>query len=258
MDENPHEPAPAEGPVTPPPEAAPAAVPESGLNKPEKFPPVWSEFLSWLTFANPGMLTRSNVSCLDYAIRHLPSDAPILEIGSFCGLSTNIITHLKQKHQRSNPLITCDKWIFEGVEDGPVLGNSSISHVEYRDFVKQSFMRNVSFFGRQDLPYTFEATSDEFFQAWTAAEQREDIFGRPRRLGGPFSLCFIDGNHTEEFARRDFENCDRDLEPGGFVLFDDSADGSGWGVCIVVKEVLASGRYDLLQKDPNYFFRKRS
>ncbi|MGC1267680.1 MAG: hypothetical protein WA853_15460, partial [Candidatus Acidiferrum sp.] len=49
-------------------------------------------FIPWLTFANAGMLERGNLHLIDLAMRQLPSDAPILEIGSFCGLSTNILT----------------------------------------------------------------------------------------------------------------------------------------------------------------------
>src|SRR5687767_3117074 len=52
----------------------------------------WTEYMSWLSFANAGMLTPGNVDCFDYAIRNLPSSAPLVEIGSFCGLSTNAIT----------------------------------------------------------------------------------------------------------------------------------------------------------------------
>ena len=55
-----------------------------------------------------------------------------------------------------------------------------------------------------------------------ASGRRSDVFGRSFQLGGPISFCYIDGNHTDDLAKRDFENCDRYLEKGGFVLFDDS------------------------------------
>ena len=58
-------------------------------------------------------------------------------------------------------------------------------------------------------------------------------------------------------ARRDFENCDKYLEPGGFLLFDDSGDGTTWEVCRVVQEVVRSGRYHLVRHKPNYFFQKK-
>jgi len=218
----------------------------------------WTEYMNWLTYANAGMLNPGNAYCFDYAIRNLPSAAPIVEIGSFCGLSTNMITYFKEKYGIKNPLVTCDKWIFEGAEKGGMLGDSkTVAHAEYRDFVKETFLRNVRLFSRYDMPFTIEAFSDEFFSSWATSERRRDVFGRVFKLGGPISFCYIDGNHSYEFAKRDFENCDKYLESGGFVLFDDSADGSGWEVCRVVQEVLATGRYDLLTKNPNYFFRKK-
>jgi len=218
----------------------------------------WSEYLNWLTFANAGMLTRGNVWCMDYAIRNLRSESSILEIGSFCGLSTNIITYLKERYKMTNPLITCDKWIFEGGERVGMLGDSkSVTHADYKQFVKESFLRNVQMFSRNDLPFTIELFSDEFFSSWATFQKHQDVFGREIELGGAISFCYIDGNHSYEFARRDFENCDKFLEKGGYILFDDSADGSEWEVCKVVKEVIKTGRYTLIAKNPNYFFQKK-
>jgi hypothetical protein len=51
------------------------------------------DYINWLSFANSGMLHRGNLYCFDYAIEHLPTEAPIIEIGSFCGLSANVITY---------------------------------------------------------------------------------------------------------------------------------------------------------------------
>jgi hypothetical protein len=218
----------------------------------------WSEYLSWLSYANAGMLTRGNVDCVDYAMRHLPSDAPLVEIGSFCGLSTNIITYLKRKHGATNRLVTCDRWDFEGSESGGNLGDCAwIDRTQYKTFVRDTYMRNARFFSGPDLPYTIELFSNDFFKAWEAGETRADVFGREVRLGGPIAFCFIDGNHTYEFARHDFENTDRHLQPGGFILFDDSGDGNEWGVCKLVAEIAAAGRYELVANNPNYFFKKR-
>jgi len=49
---------------------------------------------------------------------------------------------------------------------------------------------------------------------------------------------------------------DRHLVDGGFVLLDDSGDESGWGVCRVVDEIIAGGRYKMVANDPNYLFQK--
>jgi hypothetical protein len=220
-------------------------------------PEVWSEYLSWLSLANAGMMDRGNVAGFDYALTNLPSAAPIIEIGSFCGLSTNTLTYLKQIHHRDNLLITCDRWVFEGSETGTTLDETtSVTHSEYRQFVKDSFERNVKTFSANDLPFTIEVFSDEFFDLWSQSAGALDIFGRDIQLGGPISFCYIDGNHTYAFAKRDFENTDRWLDRGGFILFDDSADGSGWEVCDVVSEVLRTGRYEKVANNPNYLVRK--
>lgn len=214
-------------------------------------------YIEWLCFANSGMLVRGNLYCFDYALRNLPRDTAIVEIGSFCGLSTNVLTYYKEKLGLTAPLFTCDRWEFEGAEKSAFVGNStSLTHTEYREFVKSAYLRNVGFFSRYDLPYTIEMFSDEFFSVWRKEEEVTDVFGRSISLGGPIGFCYIDGNHSYDYAKRDFVNCDEFLAEEGFILFDDSADGSGWDVCKVVAEVDRSGRYDLIIKNPNYLFRK--
>lgn len=217
---------------------------------------ITDEYIEWLCFANAGMLDRGNLFCFDFAIRNLPSDAPILEIGSFCGLSTNLLSHYKQIHCVQSRLITCDKWEFEGSENELIGQSPSIKHSEYRAFVKDTFIRNVRMFSRNDLPYTVEKSSDEFFEAWNRCETVQDIFGRNLKLGGPIGFCYVDGNHSYEFVKRDFQNCDGVLEKGGFILFDDSSDGSGWEVCRLITEIKARRDYEVVKRNPNYLFRK--
>jgi hypothetical protein len=231
--------------------ALPPADPQDAI------PSAWSEYLSWLSFAVPGMLDRRNADAISFALQHLPNDAPMLEIGSFCGLSTSVIAYFRLKHSISNRLFTCDHWAFEGQDVGAYLGDSEfVTHEEYRTFVRDSYLRNTNIFCKPDLPYTIEADSDTFFRRWSAAETATDVFGRNVDIGGSLSFCYIDGNHSYESAKRDFANTDRFLAPGGFIFFDDSGDGSGWEVCKVVEEVLKSGSYDLIAKNPNYFFQK--
>lgn len=216
------------------------------------------EYINWLNFANAGMLHRGNVLCMDYAIRNLPSLSPVLEIGSFCGLSTNVIAYLLAKHNKRNAIISSDKWIFEGAEDGGNLGPSNISHQDYREHVKSTFKRNVEFFSSENKPYTIEVFSDEFFELWGKNEMVKDVFGRDVQLGGNIGFCYIDGNHTYEFAKRDFENTDRNLDVGGYILFDDSYDGQPFGLTKLMKEIKNNKNYELVMKNPNYLFMKSS
>src|ERR1700688_3935973 len=68
------------------------------------------DFVEWLCFANAGMLDRGNLYLMDYAMQRLPSSSPLVEIGTFCGLSTNLLTHYERKYGVSSRLIICDKW----------------------------------------------------------------------------------------------------------------------------------------------------
>lgn len=215
------------------------------------------EFIDWLCFANAGMLERGNIWCFDYAISNLPSLAPMIEIGSFCGLSTNVITYLKLKHGVENSLICSDAWEFEGAEEGSTLGEHPyIQHQEYKEFVKSNFRKNISFFSGHDLPFAVELKSNDFFDKWRQSQNVNDVFGREIKLGEKISFAYIDGNHTYDSVLCDFQNVDNFLEIGGFILFDDSADGSGWEVCRVVNEIFNSTRYQLIEKNPNYLFKK--
>lgn len=215
------------------------------------------EFLAWLRFANAGMLEPGNAYCMDIAIRDLPSDAPILEIGCFCGLSTNVMCYLLRKHGKNNRVLTSDKWIFEGADKGEFLPGSEVRHSDYRTYVMESFQRNVRFFGGDPLPSPIEVFSDEFFELWEAKATVTDLFGNETTLGGPLSFVFIDGNHTYEFAKRDFDNTAKFLEPGGYVLFDDSAEGSIFGCARLMPEIAASDDFELIMTNPNFLFRKR-
>lgn len=76
------------------------------------------EYLTWLGFANAGMLHAGNPWLIQHAVENLPSHHPIVEIGSFCGLSTNVISYFVKKARKQNPLFTCDRWIFEGSAGG--------------------------------------------------------------------------------------------------------------------------------------------
>jgi len=213
------------------------------------------EYITWLCYANPGMLERGNLYLIDYAISHLPSAAPILEIGTFCGLSTNVIAHFKRKHGVNNPLITCDKWEFENVNGRANIADSPVLFSEYKKFVKNSYIRNMQMFSPDDLPFTFELTANEFFEKWKNGKVCADVLGRTYTLGGPISFCYIDGNHTYEYAKQDFLNCDAYLVNGGFILFDDST-LTEFTLHKLMPEIIAMSRYRLVAQNPYHLFQK--
>lgn len=214
------------------------------------------EYLDWITYAVAGMTEPGNFYCFDYVMSRLPGDEPILEIGTWCGRSAIALSYFLDVHHCPNRLITCDEWEYERFTSNPNVGDTQLTHRRLKSFLKESYIRNVKTFTPHRLPHTIECNASHFFAEWQNDRNVLDVFGQSTQLGGGLSFCFIDGNHTYEAARQDFENCDRFLRPGGFILFDDSADGSDWEVCRVVREVVAGGRYSLVMKNPNYLFRK--
>src|SRR5580765_7062676 len=70
-------------------------------------------FVDWLQYANAGMMMEGNIYSFEYAIKNLPSGSPLIEIGSFCGLSTNLINFYLERNGATSLLYTSDKWEFE-------------------------------------------------------------------------------------------------------------------------------------------------
>lgn len=81
------------------------------------------EYIKKLCYVNAGFLNIGNIWCFDYAISNLPSHNPIIEIGSFCGLSANVITYLKLRHNVINKLICVDSSDFSEGNNLAIIGN---------------------------------------------------------------------------------------------------------------------------------------
>jgi len=226
-----------------------------GFRSQRACPPVdRSELLAWMGFIDPGMLDSGNIELFSYCLNRLPSNAPLVEIGSFAGLSLNHLIYFLRG--RTNLIFSVDEWKFDGYRPGMFIEGSEIPFDAYRDHVIETFRRNILLFSSGHLPHHIALSSDDFFTAWQKQETREDFFGNTARLGGPISFAYIDGDHSYPQAKRDFENVDRFLEVGGFVIFDDSADFSGWGSARAAQEASALSSYELIAKNPNYCLRK--
>jgi predicted O-methyltransferase YrrM len=200
------------------------------------------------------VLVRGNLYSMDHAIRNLPDDSPVVEIGTLCGLSTNAMSCYMRKHGRKNRLFTCDAWTYERFIDEKAICEVPVE--EYQRFVKSTYIRNAEMFSRHALPSTVEMLSDAFFAAWEEERTVTDVFARQVTLGGPISFAYIDGDHSYQQSRQDFRNCDRFLVRGGFILFDDSAVYSEWGVRRTAREAMNRKDYELVIKTPNYLLRK--
>lgn len=213
-----------------------------------------------------GMLHDGNVFAMDYVIRNLPETGAILEIGSFAGLSTNVIAWLLRKHNRHALFFGCDPWVYNGYYDESRKDDATYmayfegcQHIEreaYTAFIRESFIRNTLFFSNDYRPHTLQLTSDAFFEAWEQKQTQTDVFGRTAALGGPLSFVYVDGDHSYEVARRDVVHSLEHLLPGGFLLLDDSADFWRYGSVRLAREMKRWKGLELVMKNPNYLFRK--
>ena len=208
-----------------------------------------------------GMLTDGNIFLINHAIENMPESGAVVEIGIYGGVSSNLICYLMGKHQKSNSFFNCDPWIYEGYHDAQgkitpyIDGRSDIRRDVFMDYIKSSYVKSVTLLNKKP-PHTFHLKSEDFFELWNAKTKATDIFDQKVTLGGPIAFAYIDGDHSYEMAKSDFTNVSKYLVSGGFILFDDSADGSGYGSAKLMKEVLADKKFKLVLKNPNYLFQR--
>ena len=211
-----------------------------------------------------GMLEEGNIYLIDYALKNMPSNGVVLEIGSYGGLSTNLILYLMDKYQRSEKVLSCDPWIYQGYDymskkpSSTIDGRMDISRADYSTYIKESFIKGIKFLSNQNLPYSFELTSNHFFEKYDQKSIMQDVFGRKLRLGDSISFAYIDGNHAYNFVKSDFENVNNYLQIDGLILFDDSKDGLKFGSAEFMTDMLQNPNYKLIDKNPNYLFKKVS
>ncbi len=194
---------------------------------------------------------------MDFAVRHMPAEGTILEIGTFLGRSALAMSYLAYRHERTNPIFICDPWHFEGTEE-KIGGFFDAASPEFAIYARDVFKLNIAIFGAHHSIHAFESFSDQFLGKWDKGDVAEDVFGKPVQLGGPISFAYIDGAHTYEATRNEFEGVHPHLASGGFILFDDSASYCGFGSARVASEVLQRDDYELVYTTPNYFFRRKS
>lgn len=208
-----------------------------------------------------GMLHEGNPYLMDYAIKNMPEGNYVLEIGSWAGLSTNLLLHLMKKYNRKEQFLGCDPWMY-GYDDSKegdsyfIDGRDDVSRTTYMEYIKKGFKESVLLFHPDRLPHTFHLKSDDFFEHFSRQSELTDVFGRSTKLEGSLSFCYIDGNHTYEFVKRDFENATKHLLVNGMILFDDSWDGAQFGSAHFMSEIKKNPNYRVLDKNPNYLIQK--
>jgi predicted O-methyltransferase YrrM len=206
----------------------------------------------WLKASIPGWFVDGNLEALEHCIRHLESEAPVIEIGTHAGLSTSFITRLLRNHGRTNKVFSADAWTFSNYPTQVLFDD--VTCARYRGYLVEAYRRNVELFQPDDKPFHLELDSDDFLAAWSSGQAVTTLFGDRVTLGGPMSLVYIDGSHYYEQCLRDFQNVDRHLDVGGFIVFDDSSKDAEIyhpGSRRVAVEAAALPRYRVVLENPN-------
>ncbi|MES2218078.1 MAG: class I SAM-dependent methyltransferase [Pseudomonadota bacterium] len=219
-------------------------------------------FVGWTRIGIPGWCDNSNIKMLDYCMRHIPAGA-VIEIGSFCGLSTGIISHTLRRYGKQNPFFSMDDWQFEGFIDTGSVSNV-FTHNDWSAYTENLFKLSTALTTKGINHSHIKVQSNEFFNLWSSANTVTDLAGRNVLLGGEIAFAYIDGDHSYAQAKQDFLNIDKFLAPGGYIFFDDSANNSKFGCHKVALEVKELPAYKHIYKrfiargnTANYCFQKK-
>lgn len=157
----------------------------------------------------PTWTTSAELTALYELALSRPPGARVLEIGSYLGAST---CYLGAALVRVGGTLTCvDTWQNETMPEGE------------RDTYAE-FLKNVA-------PIRDRLT--------LVRKRCEDL--RPSDLAGPFHLIFLDGDHSYEATKREFELAAGMLAEGGVIACHDAACFEG--VARVVGEMMSSGQW---------------
>ena len=214
------------------------------------------------TIIGEGMLHEGNIYLMDYAIKNMPNDGVVFEIGSYAGLSTNVMLHLLNTHNKEHLFIGCDAWIYEGLNDSKEVikkhidGRDDISRTDYETYIRTAFINSINLLHPNRKPFTCHLTSDAFFKIWNTTNEFTDIFNRTFSINKEISFCYIDGNHSFEQTKKDFENVDLKLKINGFIFIDDSAKHLKFGSSTFITEIKKNTKYKVIDNNPNYLIQK--
>ena len=165
----------------------------------------------------PGYLLENEARFIGMLAACVPAKGTIVEIGSYKGRSTVMLAKVAS-HYRLGPIVSID----------PHTHNLSLVH------------------HGTPLPSTY----DEFLSSLTKADVAKDVEIH-RELSTDVSpawnrdirFLWIDGDHTYEGAKADFDGFSPFLAKGGVVAFHDALNNFSGPIRVFVEDVLRSNRF---------------
>lgn len=160
-----------------------------------------------------GMVSDVEVTGLMELASAVPADACIVEIGSYRGRSTSALA----LGANGAPVYAVEPHeSFEGMYGG-----------QFGPADRRAFFENLLRVGVVEKVRLVNLSSEVVCQGWTR----------------PIGLLWIDGDHTLDGVRRDFDSWMHFLQPGGVVAFHDALDPDG-GPAKLIEELCAGGSYE--------------
>jgi GT2 family glycosyltransferase/predicted O-methyltransferase YrrM len=150
---------------------------------------------------------------------HGPGTGAIVEIGSYAGLSTSYLA-LGAKRAKREPVTAIDH--FQGSPAMQKGAESETAEIVEEGSSYRAFSDNMERLGLKDHVVPVVSSAQEAAQTWS----------------DPIRLLFIDGDHSYEASRQDFQAFDRSVAPGGVVCFHDI--GVKDGVTRFFRELVAT------------------
>jgi predicted O-methyltransferase YrrM len=160
-----------------------------------------------------GMISDTEAIALMELASEVPSGSCIVEVGSYRGRSASALA----LGANGAPVYAIEPHeSFEGIYGG-----------QFGPADRRAFFENLLKVGVVEKVRLVNLSSEVACQGWTH----------------PIGLLWIDGDHTVEGVRRDFESWAPFLQPGGVVAFHDANDPDG-GPAKLIEELCAGGSYE--------------
>jgi len=183
-------------------------------------PPDLDEVLekAWrLTDRTPGFLGESEARFLGLLAACVPARGAIVEIGSFKGKSTVMLASVAA-HYGLGPVIAIDPHTAPAVTDAKIAPDTST----FEEFMNGLRMAHV-----EDAVEVRRAYSREAAKGWNR----------------PIRLLWIDGDHTFEGTREDFELFSPYLSNGAIVAMHDALHAYEGPIRVFVERILRSDKF---------------
>lgn len=167
----------------------------------------------------PGFLMEQEARFLGMMAVCAPRDGAIVEIGSFKGKSTVLLGKLAQRYG-IGPIVAIDPHTFHNLELAEHRSGPGATSYD-------AFLKNLETAGVSNLVEVHRAFSHDVARTWSR----------------PIRLLWIDGDHSYEGAKSDFDGFFPHVLRNGFVALHDALHEFSGPIRVFVEDMLRSDRF---------------